>query len=634
MASTVPSLPLSGGKHAAVIMTGVIGTISTLSVALLLLHLFSVSFVSNRVNANKDERIFLRMHLGAFVVCLLLSDFVQGISGMFQLVWASHRAVTMNKLCTAQASMLLFGDTGTAFWNAVVAIHTFWTVVLGKRMSTVAVALIIATGWTFCLILTVIGPLAIQTPERGPFFTIAGAWCFIQNEYSKERIYLHYVPMFISAFIITVLYLLVALVLFGILIVDGTKWRFRAPPRRKGNGIRDFFGQFSWGRLGLRPSANTNTLSHSVSSGGTRSLGVPGVGRGRGTNSIRLASVPHRSTNDLHDPISSVNGVAVQSIDLTSARPATGSTAHTRDDSMDHERGRPSTAKKISLQQTDKREQKQQAAQAATQMSVGPNQPNGRSLQLKTLAIKMLWYPVVYLILILPIAISRVDSRVKVSLDVMLGFLCLLWLMGTANTIIYVCTRRLGPTPWARRNTMSFSRTRSKSGGVGGGRVERFDATGTSRSVAPVQILVNQYTHHATDEQLVNITREKATSSIGSAYTGPDVPIVAMTKNASAFGGRERIPSDSKVGFDLEDNRQSTPYHLPPTTEIRFEEPAPILSRTRRPLISTASLSHSNAQTQSRRHEVAGSYYLDDDQDSLYAPSQLRRYSSTGPRAY
>jgi hypothetical protein len=27
--------------------------------------------------------------------------------------------------------MLLFGDNGTAFWNAVVAIHTFWTVVLG-----------------------------------------------------------------------------------------------------------------------------------------------------------------------------------------------------------------------------------------------------------------------------------------------------------------------------------------------------------------------------------------------------------------------------------------------------------------------------------------------------------------------
>ncbi|CAG8672064.1 10664_t:CDS:2, partial [Acaulospora colombiana] len=99
-----------------------------------------------------------------------------GISGIFQLVWASRSGITEGPLCTAQAAMLLFGDNGTAFWNVVISIHTFWTVVLGKRMSTVAVAFLIATGWTLCVILTVIGPLAIQTPAKGPFYSIAGAW--------------------------------------------------------------------------------------------------------------------------------------------------------------------------------------------------------------------------------------------------------------------------------------------------------------------------------------------------------------------------------------------------------------------------------------------------------------------------
>lgn len=51
---------------------------------------------------------------------------------MFQIVWAANRGIYDGPLCTAQAAMLLFGDNGTAFWNAVIGIHTFWTVVLGK----------------------------------------------------------------------------------------------------------------------------------------------------------------------------------------------------------------------------------------------------------------------------------------------------------------------------------------------------------------------------------------------------------------------------------------------------------------------------------------------------------------------
>jgi hypothetical protein len=47
-----------------------------------------------------------------------------------QLQWARTGQVRHGPLCTAQAAMLLFGDNGTAFWNAIVAIHTFWTVVL------------------------------------------------------------------------------------------------------------------------------------------------------------------------------------------------------------------------------------------------------------------------------------------------------------------------------------------------------------------------------------------------------------------------------------------------------------------------------------------------------------------------
>ncbi|KAG8755723.1 hypothetical protein FRC14_003716 [Serendipita sp. 396] len=607
-------LVLSKGKNAAVVLTGIIGTISSASVALLLLHLFAVSFISKRINANKDERIFLRMHLGAFVVCLLLSDLIQGISGIFQLVWAAKGRVEAGPLCTAQAVMILFGDNGTAFWNAVIGIHTFWTVVLGKRMSTVAVAFIIASGWTLGVILAVVGPLAIQSEERGPFYSIAGGWCFVTSYYKDERIYLHYVPMLISAFIITVLYLLVALVLFGILVVDGAKWRLRAPPQGFGGGIRNFFGQFSWGRL-VRPSqpsgathSHSQSLSSSGNGGGIKSTIVHSRAQ---IGSIRLGSVGRRST-DTGIGVSSIHKDSPITVELPAdRRPDTGSTTRTV---ATLERGRSSTSKKIGIKHSLAPSggagggggNNNNAAHAQTQMSMGPNQVNGRTLQLRALAVKMLWYPIVYLVLILPIAIARVDSRVKVSLNVMLGFMCLLWLMGTANTIIYVCTRRLGPTPWSRR-TMSLSRTRSRSaahtnaaGNNGFGAVKTVDGVTTHHAAAPVQIFVDRQTHRATDDQLLDIGREKGSLS-GDSMTGADIS--AVISPSTLDGGNETTwagagierPRDSKVGFDFgvttHTPRRSSYGRGTYSSSVPRSPPPPSAVTTLSPLQPTSALS-------------------------------------------
>jgi hypothetical protein len=74
-------------------------------------------------------------HISALVVCLFISDLIQGISGMVTLAWAKSGQVSTGSLCLTQAIMLHIGDVGTAYWNAVIAIHTFWTVVLGETSS-------------------------------------------------------------------------------------------------------------------------------------------------------------------------------------------------------------------------------------------------------------------------------------------------------------------------------------------------------------------------------------------------------------------------------------------------------------------------------------------------------------------
>lgn len=553
-ADTAADFIFNSGQRVAVIVTGIIGSISTLSVSSLLLHLFTVSFVSGRTQANKDERIFLRMHLGAFVVCLLTSDLIQGISGMFQLVWAKRGGVYDGPLCKAQAAMLLFGDNGTAFWNAVIGIHTFWTVVLGKRMSTVAVAFLIAAGWTLCVILTVIGPLAIQTAERGPFYSIAGAWCFVTTEYRDSRIYLHYLPMLLSAFIITILYILVAMVLFGVLVVDHNGWRLKAPPRRRGKAIRDFFGQFSWGRLG-RPTGGS--VPSQPSSGGIKSANIHGRPQSpnhfqhQRSGSIKLASIPITKAEEA----AGVNGAPV--MDISAPRPDSGRISES-------ERGRPSLSKAVEIKEEPKHRNNVQ-----THVSLEPSvHVSGQSMQLRTLAIKMLWYPIVYMTLILPISISRVDSSMEVALSVMLAFMCLLWLMGTANTIIYVCTRRLGPTPWARRNR-SISRTRSTRSTATREAGPNFNPN--NNGVQSVQIFVDRHTHRATDEQFMERTRHKSfvasfpaeIENASDSSSPPNSTLNTPTRREFAIGDKEKRLSVASRG--------STPpstFHPPLPTSL------------------------------------------------------------------
>jgi hypothetical protein len=179
--------------------------------------------------------------------------------------------------------------------------------------------------------------------------------------------------MLASAVIISILYIQVALVLFGILTIDGGVWRFHAPTGKK--GIRDFFGQFSWGRLN-RPSGAAGDQSIDASTG-------------------------------------------------------------VSDGSLD--RGRKNAPKSFGKKST------------TTTTSVFGNAASSRPARLKKLAIKMLWYPsgmchislresrsdepfAVYLVLILPVTLCRIDPSLNVDLNVLLGFTCMLLFMVRHNS--------------------------------------------------------------------------------------------------------------------------------------------------------------------------------------------------------
>ncbi|KAH7104919.1 hypothetical protein BKA62DRAFT_429701 [Auriculariales sp. MPI-PUGE-AT-0066] len=227
--SATMSETFSQGIQNAVIVSALAGLLSCFAVSFLLVYITSAAIMSRTKSAAKhsDQRAFLQRQLGVFVLCLLVSDFIQSISGMIQFQWAAHRSIHDGSLCRTQAAMLLAGDLGVCIWNAVVAMHTFMAIVLRRTLSTWAVIFVLVLGWAAILLLTIIGPMALQD-ERGPFFGHTRYWCFVTDPYSSARLWLHYVPIFISLFVIFVLYVLVFLSLRGFIVmgIEGSRFKF------------------------------------------------------------------------------------------------------------------------------------------------------------------------------------------------------------------------------------------------------------------------------------------------------------------------------------------------------------------------------------------------------------------------
>jgi hypothetical protein len=192
----------------------------------------------------------------------------------------------------------------------------------------------------------------------------------------------------------------------------------------------------------------------------------------------------------------------------------------------------------------------------------------------------------------MPITVARVDTSLNVELSVMLAFMCLLWSMGTANTIIYICTRRLGPNPWSRQ--LSLSRSRSKN----------LRKREPSPAAEGMQIRVDRFTHHATNDQFILSTSEKG------------------LRNSLTIGN-----------ISLSDSAQSPPAHevafgfngLPHTTHHVFQHQQPQQTTAFSPPTSPQS-QYSQAQSPQVREPriFYPAYYFEHDDDSLRTQSRTR----------
>jgi hypothetical protein len=128
---------------------------------------------------------------------LLLADLQQSIAFSISIHWLRlNKILAPTAPCFMQAWFMHLGDVASGFFVLAIAIHTWVSVVKSYKMPYKWFVVAILFIWLAALTLTVLGPAAFGSR----FFARAGGWCWVSADFEKERLYLHYLWIFIFEF--------------------------------------------------------------------------------------------------------------------------------------------------------------------------------------------------------------------------------------------------------------------------------------------------------------------------------------------------------------------------------------------------------------------------------------------------
>jgi len=101
-------------------------------------------------------------------------------------------------------------QVGTAIFSFVIAAHTFSLLFLRHQWSDRTCYVILGVSWASLLLEMCIENFILAEPTKiGPYYGVAGYWCWITSMYTVARYATSYLLMFISAALSFILYLLV-----------------------------------------------------------------------------------------------------------------------------------------------------------------------------------------------------------------------------------------------------------------------------------------------------------------------------------------------------------------------------------------------------------------------------------------
>jgi hypothetical protein len=191
--------PLPEGLHVGLYVVGACGLLSFLATLSLL------SFVAYRFCTWRDHyKTFIGYNQYVLLFLnLVFADLFQALAFVISFFWLSKDAILApTAACRAQGLMLHLGDVASAFFVLAIALHTYYTVVLSRRVPYRIFGGMVIMVWLIVIFLTVLG----YAIHKETYFVRAGAWCWISSDYEPERLGLHYFWLFLSEFGLIVLY--------------------------------------------------------------------------------------------------------------------------------------------------------------------------------------------------------------------------------------------------------------------------------------------------------------------------------------------------------------------------------------------------------------------------------------------
>ena len=174
-----------------------LSVISTLALICFLLYRFITWRQHYRTFIGYNQYVVL-------VLNLVIADLQQSSAFLVSFHWIrTDQILAPSPACFAQGWLLHSGDVGSGFFVLAIAVHTFYTVVNGRRIGNKVFAAGIIGIWIFAYFLTAIGVIL----HRNKYFVRAGAWCWVSAEYETDRLWFHYIWIFIIQFSTVLIYL-------------------------------------------------------------------------------------------------------------------------------------------------------------------------------------------------------------------------------------------------------------------------------------------------------------------------------------------------------------------------------------------------------------------------------------------
>ncbi|KAL5498654.1 hypothetical protein ACEPAH_2009 [Sanghuangporus vaninii] len=206
------------GERRGVTLLVVAGVLSILGVFSGFLYYFAFS---------KRTKTFHRTNIIPYLVSLLIANVLQAIATILNARWVKEGIVYNGSFCSFQGGLKNAANVGTALWSFVIAVHVFNLLFLRWKTTRAGMVATLIGGWSAVGLIVTLGPLSIESPDRGPYFGVSGYWCWITDNYPVEQTYMEYFFEFLSAGLGFILYALILLRVRGNLTKVNGRWRLR-----------------------------------------------------------------------------------------------------------------------------------------------------------------------------------------------------------------------------------------------------------------------------------------------------------------------------------------------------------------------------------------------------------------------